>query len=195
MTMAALQSIWNGFLSAWIRFGTAVFPRTIHPMVLHFPIALLYLAVLIEIFRYLVGREQNFLQRAGFWVLTLSLFAIAAAAATGVLSEHYVRWTPQTAAMLSKHQTFAVLTGLFAFLSWVVRLLSKTKPGQWSVLGRGQGRATILSSLLLVAATAMITITGSLGGSMVYHYGVGTPPTLIQKGTLPSHTQAAVSGQ
>lgn len=150
-------------------------------MVLHFPIVLLYLALLIEILRYATGApERSFLQRAGFWVLTLSLFAIVAAAATGVLSESYVRWTPKTASILSTHQTFAVLTGLFAAASWLVRVRSRVRPDRkWSFFGRGTGRATIGSALLLAGAVVMITITASLGGSMVYNYGIGTPTTLI----------------
>ncbi len=187
--MSFIRGVWGSLLSAWIRFGTAVFPRTIHPMVLHFPIVLLYLALLIEILRYVTGApERSFLQRAGFWVLTLSLFAIVAAAATGVLSESYVRWTPKTLSILSTHQTFAVLTGVFAAASWVVRVRTRVRPDRkWSFWGRGTGRATVGSALLLVGAVAMITITASLGGAMVYDYGVGTPATLI--------TRTATSGQ
>ncbi len=162
-------------------------------MVLHFPIVLLYLALLIEILRYASGApERSFLQRAGFWVLTLSLFAIVAAAATGVLSESYVRWTPKTAAILSTHQTFAVLTGLFAAASWLVRVRTRVRPDRkWSFFGRGTGRASVASALLVVGAVVMITITASLGGSMVYKYGIGTPPTLVSHTVNSGQTAAS----
>lgn len=42
----------------------------------------------------------------------------------------------------------------------------------------GWGRSTIGLDLLLVGAV-LVSITGSLGGTMVYRYGVGTPPTLV----------------
>lgn len=176
------MGIYSALMGAWIRFGTSVFPRTIHPMVLHFPIVLLYVAVLVEVMRYLMGKaHDSFFQRAGFWVLTLSLFAIVGAAATGVLSEQYVRFTPQTQALLSAHQRDAVLTGVFAMAAWLVRVFTrfhKERAGSWSLFKTGRGRATIVSSILVVAAMVMVSITGSLGGTMVYKYGVGTPSTL-----------------
>jgi len=182
--MSVLTGIWSALLGTWIRIGTSLLPRTIHPMVLHFPIVLLYLAVLIEVVRYVGGRSREmFFQRAGFWVLTLSLFAIVAAAAAGVISEQFVRFTPQTAALLSAHQTDAVLTGVLALAAWLVRVFTKfprdgRKSDRWSLFGTGRGRASVVSSLLVVGAMVMISITGSLGGTMVYHYGVGTPATL-----------------
>ena len=153
-------------------------------MILHFPIVLLYLTLLIEIARLLGGaRQEAFFQRAGFWTLSLSLLAIVAAAAAGVISEQFVKWTPQMAALLAAHQRDAALTGVFALTAWVMRILTRfpsnartRTSSQWSVLG-GRGRATILSTVMVVAAVIMISITGSLGGTMVYHYGAGTPLT------------------
>lgn len=187
------MGIYTALMGAWIRFGTSVFPRTIHPMVLHFPIVLLYLAVLVEVMRYVMGKaHDSFYQRAGFWVLTLSLFAIAGAAATGILSEQYVRFTPQTEAILSAHQRDAVLTGVFAIAAWIVRVFTRfhgERRDRWSLFKTGRGRSTVLSSLLVLAAMIMVSITGSLGGTMVYHYGVGTPST------LKTTTAQAVGGQ
>ena len=180
--MGWLQTVWSSVLSTWIRVGTALFPRTLHPEIVHFPIVLLYLALFIQVVGHVTGSvRQSFVQRSGFWVLTLALPALAAAAAAGVLAEQYVRWTPQTAPLLYAHQRDAAITGVLALAAWTVRILTR---GRASVNRRGalgrpvRGRSSLLSDLLLAGAVAMVTATGSLGGAMVYQYGVGTPMTL-----------------
>lgn len=186
VNVSFLQGLWNGLLSGWIAIGTHLFPHTIHPMLVHFPIALLYLALLVEIIRFVTkSRGDRFFDRASFWILTLSLFALVATALAGILAEQYVRFTPTTSALLSAHQRDAVLTGVFALAAWVVRVIKKYPMREvkgreqgWSLFKTGRGKSSLLSTLLLLGAVIMVSITGSLGGSMVYHYGVGTPSTL-----------------
>jgi uncharacterized membrane protein len=182
-----LKSIWSTLLGAWIRFGLHVFPPTIHPMIVHFPIALLFLALLIEILRIILPpSETRFYDRAGYWVVFLSVFACIAAAAAGVISEQYVRFTPAAAKVLSEHQLDAVITILAAILAVVVRSFTrypdfnKRDKERWTLFGRGRGRPTWLSTLLVLIAVIMVSITGHLGGTMVYHYGAGTPSTFRQ---------------
>ena len=168
----------QGLVTTWLRIGTAIFPPTIHPMVVHFPIALLYLTLLIEIIGYLVPRQDHFFDRAGFWTLTLSLFAIVGAAAAGMISEQFVKWTPTTAPILYAHQRDAILTGVFALGAWVVRWFgmfpkSGRQGASWSLWRTGRGRQTALDTILVIAAVIMVSITGALGGSMVYNHGVG----------------------
>ena len=181
--MGFVHAVWNWLLSTWIRIGTALFPRTIHPEIVHFPIALLYLALFIQVIGYVTrSLRQPIIQRSGFWVLTMSLLALVATAAAGILSEQYVRWTPQTTPLLSAHQRDAVITGLFALSSWLVRIFTRRSKGtnDGSLLSRlGRGQTTILSDILLLGAVIMVTVTGSLGGTMVYHYGAGTPSTVV----------------
>lgn len=144
-------------------------------MVVHFPIALLFLTAIVDLLGYLNDDRDHFFARASFWLLTASLFALVGAAIAGVVSEQSVKFTPTTAAILSAHQHDAVFTGLLASAAWIVRLLgrySKNHPG-WSVLGTRRGRPGLLATLLTIGAVIMVSITGSLGGSMVYNHGVG----------------------
>jgi uncharacterized membrane protein/uncharacterized cupredoxin-like copper-binding protein len=183
--MAFVHSIWNALLTGWIRIGTALFPRTIHPMIVHFPIALLYIAIFIQVVGYIFGYIRTPLfQRTGYWMLTLSLFSLVAAAMAGILAEQYVRWTPTTAAILSAHQRDAVITGVLALAAWVVRMFTRYPESEQgdkrTFFPRRRGRSTPLSDILLLGAVIMVSVTGSLGGSMVYNYGVGTPATLVK---------------
>ena len=177
--MHFLIGIWSAFLQTWIHIGIHIFPHTIHPMVVHFPIALLYLALAVDILGKLVKTPDRFFDRASFWLTVLGFIADAVAAAMGVISEQFGKWNSTTIAILAAHQRDAVLTGIFAFLAIIARLIAhypQTAMGRnsrWSFANSGRGRSTGLSTLFLFLAVVMITLTGTLGGTMVYHYGVG----------------------
>jgi len=180
--MGIIIGVWSWILTTWIHIGEKFLPPTIHPMLVHFPIALLYLCLFIDLLGRIVQPQDRFYDRVSFWLLILGFLAGVAAAAGGVISEQYVRWTPTTAALLATHQLDAVLTGLLVLLALGARLVARyhdagprTSRGSynWSAWGTGRGRPTALSLLLLVGAVVMISITGSIGGTMVYHYGVG----------------------
>lgn len=192
--MSFIISIWSSILGLWINIGIHLFPPVIHPMVVHFPIVLLYSSLLTTILGFFWRAPDRFFDRASFWLLVLGLFAGIFAAAAGVISEQYVKWTSTTIALLSTHQAYAVLTGLFTIIALASRLIARYPRGhqsgrQWSFAGTGRGRQTGLSFLFLIAAVAMITLTASLGGTMVYQYGVGihgvsyrTPRALLHHG-------------
>lgn len=155
-----------------------VLPPTIHPMVVHFPIALLYVTSLAEGLALITRSSQRdrFLDRASFWLLTLSGMAIVAAGAAGVVSEASVHLTPTTSQMLGAHQRDAVLTGFLALLAWLAQVFTFFKDTRaWSIVGSGRGRVTLVSMVLVWAATFMVSVTGHLGGTMVYQHCLGIP--------------------
>lgn len=173
-----MRRAWSSLLQLWIRIGTHIFPPVIHPMLVHFPIVLLYGSVLTGLLGLVWQAPDRFLDRSSFWLLVLGFIAGVAAAATGVLAEQWVSWTPTTIALLTTHQVYAVLTGVFTLLAILSRLLARYPkshqgPSGWSLGRSGRGRQTILSTVFTIAAVAMITLTASIGGTMVYQYGVG----------------------
>lgn len=173
------MALWQGILGLWIKIGTHLFPPIIHPMMVHFPIVLLWGSLFTTVLGFFWRAPDRFFDRSSFWLLVLGLIAGIWTAATGVISEQFVKWTPTTSALLSTHQTYAVLTGLFTILALVSRLLARyprardTQGRAWSLNSSGRGRQTILSFVFLVAAVVMVTMTASVGGTMVYQYGVG----------------------
>jgi uncharacterized membrane protein len=170
--MAAFQGL--------IRVLARILPPTIHPMVVHFPIAFLYATAIIDILALFpqARSSDHFLDRVGFWLLTASGAAIFAAAVAGVISEQSVHLTPATRAILSAHQRDAVLTGLFALGGWIAQISARFRPGRgWTLFDTGRGRVSGLVALLVVAAAVMVSITGTLGGSMVYQHCLGTAAT------------------
>ncbi len=179
--MGVIHSIYGAILGEWIHIGVRIFPPVIHPMLVHFPIALLYLALLMDILSRLIRSPERFFDRSSFWLIFLGLVAGVCAAAAGVISEQFVKWTPVTEGLLASHQRDAVLTGVLAIAALVARLLSRypeprSSRGQsegWSLAHTGRGRTSIIATLILAGAVAMITTTASIGGTMVYQYGVG----------------------
>lgn len=159
------------FAFAAARFLAAHLPATIHPMILHFPIVFLYVAAPLEVAA-LIWPGDGLLPRAAFWTLTAACVAIIVTMTAGFISEQVVQWTATTQVLLERHQRFAILTGAAAGAAWLTHIVRRFPDGQpWGLWGRGQGG--VLSAVLVVLAAICVTVTGRIGGEMVYHYGVG----------------------
>ncbi|GGJ10536.1 hypothetical protein GCM10010885_19680 [Alicyclobacillus cellulosilyticus] len=139
-----------------------LFPPTIHPMVVHFTIAITYLAALAG-FAGLIRRKERTWAQA-FWVLLwLGILATLAAGLAGVVSESYVQVPYKIESMLHHHKQYGELTGVLLVLAAIV---------QWFAQRRS-GRISWLAFLLTVAAVVTVSIAGYLGGDMVYDHGLG----------------------
>lgn len=177
-------------LTGLIKGLARLLPPTIHPMIVHFPIALLYITIAVDILMWLAPPDPSrFFPRASFWLLTLSCMAIIAAMVAGIISEQSIHLTPQTSAMLSAHQHYAILTGLFAGAAWLLRVFgrySRAERGGWSILGTGRGRQSPLATLFVAGAVVFVSITGSVGGSMVYNHGLGVHVSPVSSSSASS---------
>ncbi len=178
-----------------VRTAARLLPPTIHPMVVHFPIALAYLTLAAELTLWVAPPEsRRFLGRSAWWLLSAECVAIIAAMVAGVVSEQSVHWTPQTTALLSAHQHYAILTGLCAGAAWLGRVFSRFPRSQrnteWSILGTGRGRPNVWTTLFVAGAAIFITITGSLGGNMVYNHGVGVHAASVPAVSTSAHSAA-----
>ncbi len=141
-----------------------LFPATIHPMVVHFTIAILYLAVLAEIIAYF-RRKDAFYERAGFILLGLGVLATIAAGVAGSISETYDRITPAVAAMLATHRFYGELTGVLFLIAWVIRLVTRYR--------KSPARVSLIALLISLVALGFLSYVGYLGGTMVYDHGLG----------------------
>ena len=96
--------------------------ENIHPVVVHFPIVLLPLALLFQILA--VGRGND-RQRIALWFLWLGTLGALAAATTGLLAEAEVEHPEAAHEVMELHKTLMLTTtGLGA-------LLSMLAPVQW----------------------------------------------------------------
>jgi uncharacterized membrane protein len=131
----------------------------LHPMLVHFPIALIVIGFLAESTSYIVKREL-YLQKVSFYLLLAgTLFAIFTWL-SGVL------FTPEmsgTAGTIKKtHQLFAVLTLGLLLLTSILRVLL-TRYADNQLLTR-------LSFTAYLLAAVCVVISGYYGGTLVYNY-------------------------
>ena len=143
--------------------------RTLHPMIVHFPITLFYLTALFEGLYF--AFRQDWLARAGYMLLTLSMAAGVAAGIAGAISETYVLSHISRASLhiLSTHKNFAELSVFTFGVAWLWRTLLALRHRL------PKGFAAVVYYLVILLGVALISYTGFLGGSLVYDHGVGVP--------------------
>ncbi len=131
----------------------------VHPMLVHFPIALLFASVVLDWLGYLLKHPN--LTRAGFYSLTLGALGAGIAALSG--PDHAVG-DPSVPLLLASHQNFASLTVGLAVVMFAARFLAAE-----GLRGSGAAAYLVASVVLLVA----VSLTGYYGGEMTYHHAVG----------------------
>ncbi len=134
-----------------------------HPLIVHFPVALLTTAALLELCAVVFKREE--LSRAGWWIQLVGTLGILAAAFTGIIAENDANVTNGAAGTLDLHKelAFVCASAFAALLLW--RVAARTKipgPQRWRYLS-----AYCLAVLVLA-------VVAWFGGELVYTYGIGT---------------------
>jgi uncharacterized membrane protein len=130
----------------------------LHPMVVHFPIALLFASVGLDWLGYALRRPG--FTRAGFY--SLALGALGAGAAAFVGPDEVSGDTAQ--ALLGWHQLYALLTVTLAVALVAIRFFATDGIG-------GRWALTYLAGTLVLLA--VVSMTGYYGGELTYHQGVG----------------------
>ncbi len=169
----------------------------LHPIIVHFPIALLLSSVALD-FAALIFRRATLIEGAT-WTLALGTPGALAALASGWLSEKDVNLA-LAGDLLHLHKVCAVLASVVfsvllllrllwqspRLLGWLrrlfprVRLLAAAEMRVQSLLplayAKSLPRGVVAAYLLLsVIGVILLALTGYLGGAMVYDHGVGLP--------------------
>lgn len=145
----------------------------LHPLIVHFPIALLTLAPLLVVLGLLWPSQRGGIHCSALVLLVLGTLGALLAWATGEAAAALAERTPELRATLVRHEHFGQLTAaifggltlLFAGL-WLLPLSRKRKDGIRLL------RAWHLLWLLGAAVgLACLVRTGHLGGHMVHDLG------------------------
>jgi uncharacterized membrane protein len=169
----------------------------LHPIIVHFPLALLLASVALD-FAAAIFRRASLVEGAT-WALLLGAPGAVAALVSGWLSEHDVN-ASAAPTLLHVHKVCAILativfgTLFFLRLTWYApRLLgwlrlafphigALTSAQSWSraflplAYVKSLPRSVVTAYLLLsVVGVILLALTGYLGGAMVYDHGVGLP--------------------
>lgn len=149
----------------------------LHPIIVHFTIALLSIAVITD-FVYLISKKENFWHFATY-LLVLGTLSAVGAVLTGHQAEDSVLLNPQTRAMVDSHELSGEITmWIFITLSTLRFIFMKLK----------KFKAPIRWIYYVIGLTALVFLfrTGILGGEMVYIHGVGTSDQMKEPTQKPS---------
>ncbi|MBF6590272.1 MAG: DUF2231 domain-containing protein [Ktedonobacterales bacterium] len=144
----------------------------IHPMLVHFPIALLFASVALDWLGYCLKHPN--LTRAGFYTLLLGAFAAGIAALTG---PDHVTGDAGVPALFAAHQTWAALTVALAVIMAAARFLAARG------ISGGLALAYLVCTLMLLGA---VSLTGYYGGEMTYHHAVGVTAPSVSALSAPA---------
>jgi uncharacterized membrane protein len=165
----------------------------LHPLIIHFPIALLLVAPVLILIAALRPKNTRGLQLAALILMVLGTAATFVAVATGEVAGKLAERTPEIKAVLENHEelaeatrvVFSVLTVLFAAIVFVP---------QWLRRDFGRVTATVLPLVFLMfymAGALLLINTAHNGGRLVHEFGVRAvvAPTSMPSGAttqLPS---------
>ena len=148
--------------------------EAIHPLFVHFPIALLLIGALV-----LIVRRTNLfpdytaqLHFTALLMLTLGTLGAWAAVITGEMAYKVVGRTLCDPRVVHTHETFAKLTAfLFTALTILEFANSKYKKGYCLKKPNLRKALGILSIVIALSGIATISYVGHLGGKLVYQQG------------------------
>jgi uncharacterized membrane protein len=148
-----------------------------HPIVVHFPLALVISAAVFFLAARLLRRDALAanLAIAGTWNLCLGAFMAVFALATGLASVLDLDVGAEVHQAISIHTKWAMFTTLLLILLAV-----------WRGAGAAQAsRPSWLFVIVLTVAAAALIVTGYRGGKNVYDYGVGVKKIAARNDVRP----------
>jgi uncharacterized membrane protein len=134
---------------------------SVHPFLVHFPVALLTVAVALEILAIATGRDD--FSRAGWWNQLAGSVGLVAAVVSGLFAEKAARIGLDAAGTFETHQQVAFAASALFALLLLWRLGARTRiPPKHRLL-----------YLALFAAGVLLLLTGAwYGGELVFRFGV-----------------------
>jgi uncharacterized membrane protein len=140
----------------------------VHPLVVHFPVALLSAAVVVDVVAWVLRRNAS-LRNGATLLYVLGTGGAIAAYLTGRAASQTI-WLPGMAqAVIGEHWNWASRTVWFFALVTAARLVFLRPPGR--VRGHAFVAAFVLAGLV---GFSLLIETSDRGGRLVYEYGVGT---------------------
>ncbi|MEC4880808.1 MAG: DUF2231 domain-containing protein [Scytonema sp. PMC 1070.18] len=136
--------------------------QNIHPMFVHFPLALLAVGLLFDILGYFFKKES--LTHAGWWCFLLGVISAVVTVFTGLQAEETVTVSGEAHEILEQHEHFQISSTVVFVLLLIWRSLTRERTP----------RLPIIYFTIAVLTLAAISFGAHYGGELVYEYGVGT---------------------
>ena len=138
--------------------------ESIHPLMVHFPIALLLTAVFLDLIA--LGLRRPGLHRIALWNLSLGTLGAATAVLTGLQAEDVAKHSFEIWQVIQLHKRLGITTLILGLM--VV---------SWRLSQRDQlsARARVLAIAAMMVMASTLGVGAYLGGRLVYEFGVGGP--------------------
>lgn len=143
--------------------------ENLHPIFVHFPIALTFLALLFAFLAIIVPGKRELMKEMLMWTLLLGALAAITTAATGLYASNNVPHNEAIHKIMTVHKTYGIIIGSsFLVLSlWMIIRRVKMRVGE-----------LVFLTVFLAALTGLTGYSASLGGEMVYEHGAGVAPMM-----------------
>jgi uncharacterized membrane protein len=133
----------------------------LHPMIVHFPIALITVGFLADVVS-LFFKNEKCLSKTGFYLMVIGSIAAVAAWSTGQLfTNEPVQG--EIVKVFERHETGALITMILMLLGAVLRIFLVVKKKEESQL------KWLVFTIYFLGFSA-VTYTGFMGGTMVYNF-------------------------
>lgn len=132
----------------------------IHPMVVHFPIALIFAGFLAEVI-FLFFRKEPILKEFHFWLVMIGSLSAFAAYFSGAFLTGTV--PPEATLIHNRHELFAELTVFAALVNAALMVYLKLEKKEETTL-------KWLSFALNTLTVVLLFLTAHFGGVLVYDY-------------------------
>jgi uncharacterized membrane protein len=133
----------------------------LHPMIVHFPIALITVGFVAEVVS-LFFKSEKCLSKTGFYLMVLGTLAAIAAWSAGQLFTSEPT-QGEIVGVFNKHETGALITMILMIIGSVFRI--------WLVIQKkDETRLKWIAFGFYFLGFAAVTFTGYMGGTMVYNF-------------------------
>ena len=136
----------------------------IHPMVVHFPIALLLVGFVAEVTGAIFKKE--FFSKAAFYLIIIGALGVVAAYFSGNFAGDGITETGPLKQALELHQSSAILTVWLVVATALFRVALV-------VLKKFRGRLQWIAVALFLITVLSMSQTGHYGGQLVYKHAAG----------------------
>ena len=136
--------------------------ESLHPLIVHFPIALLLTSVGLDLAGLILCRSG--LHRIALWNLALGTLGAGAAVLTGLQAEDMAKHSFEIWRIMQLHERLGISTLILGLMGTGYRLARRDALS---------ARARLFTLLLALAMTGTLSFGAYLGGRMVYEFGVG----------------------
>ncbi len=137
----------------------------LHPLLVHFPIALFTLAFALEIIE--LFKKESF-KNSSFLILTFAILCAILAVQTGNIEAQTLNLSGKAKEILYQHQSSANFSLFLLALVFMLKL--------YIVLNRGRTKRSMVLILFALYLLGLLFIyrTALLGTKLVFEYGIGT---------------------